>query len=179
VQNSTDWLPTAAGMWLPAHLLQFVGGMALAVLQASGARARAGIALPIALIAFLTVASPVAGDIRVPEVEPWQPAVKAVLYAVVAVGLMAPLALGTGSFYGRVLSSRPIVWLGEISYEIFLLHVIVMEFAMASVLRWPVFTGSMPGLFAVTVAMTVPLAWLLHRCTRVRPTEPERRPIVG
>ncbi|HEX9175875.1 MAG TPA: acyltransferase, partial [Mycobacterium sp.] len=58
--------------------------------------------------------------------------------------------------------------LGEISYEIFLLHVIVMEIAMVSVLRWPVYTGSMWGLFAVTLAMTVPLAWVLHRLTRPR-----------
>ena len=35
VLHTTDWLPSSAGMWLPAHLLYFAGGMALAVLRAS------------------------------------------------------------------------------------------------------------------------------------------------
>ena len=76
--------------------------------------------------------------------------------------------LGGRGGYARLLSSRPMVWLGEISYEIFLLHVIVMEIAMASVLGWPVFTGSMPVLLVVTLVMTVPLAWALHRWTAPR-----------
>jgi peptidoglycan/LPS O-acetylase OafA/YrhL len=59
------------------------------------------------------------------------------------------------------------VWLGEISYEIFLIHLIVMEIAMVDVLRYPIYTGSMPTLFLVTLAMTIPLAWVLHRFTRV------------
>jgi peptidoglycan/LPS O-acetylase OafA/YrhL len=36
------------------------------------------------------------------------------------------------------------------------------------VLRWPVYTGSAVVLFAVTLAATVPPAWLLHRFTRPR-----------
>jgi peptidoglycan/LPS O-acetylase OafA/YrhL len=60
------------------------------------------------------------------------------------------------------------VWLGEISYEIFLVHLIVMEIAMVEVLHWRVYTGSMPALFTVTLALTIPVAWLLHRFTRVR-----------
>ena len=60
------------------------------------------------------------------------------------------------------------VWLGEISYEIFLVHVMVMEIAMASVLRWHVYTGSVLGLFTVTLVLTIPMAWLLHRLTRPR-----------
>ena len=64
-----------------------------------------------------------------------------------------------------MLSSRPLVWLGEISYEIFLIHVIMMAFATDLVLRRPAFTGSMTELFVVTLMMTVPLAWALHRAT--------------
>lgn len=162
----TDVLPPSSSIWLPAHLIYFVGGMSLVVLQAVGTRCRAYLALPIAVAALLVVALPVAGDVMVIEVQPWERVLKTVLYAVVAVGLLAPLVLDPGCGYARLLGTRPVVWLGEISYEIFLLHVIVMELAMALVLRWPVFTGSMPGLFAVTVAMTVPPAWLLHRYTR-------------
>jgi peptidoglycan/LPS O-acetylase OafA/YrhL len=43
-----------------------------------------------------------------------------------------------------------------------------MEIAMAEVLHWHIYTGNMAALFAVTFVMTVPLAWLLHRFTRVR-----------
>ncbi len=60
------------------------------------------------------------------------------------------------------------MFLGEISYEIFLIHLVVMEVVMVEILRDPVYTGSMTGLFLGTMAATIPLAWLLHRFTRVR-----------
>ena len=60
------------------------------------------------------------------------------------------------------------VRLGEISYEVFLLHVIVMEIALTSLLGLPLFTGSATILFAVTIVLTVPAAWVLHRITRPR-----------
>ncbi|MBJ7465011.1 MAG: acyltransferase, partial [Mycolicibacterium sp.] len=65
-------------------------------------------------------------------------------------------------------ASRPMVFLGEISYEIFLIHLIIMELVMVEILRDPVYTGSMTALFLGTMVATVPLAWLLHRFTRVR-----------
>lgn len=173
--QTTDLLPGSANIWLPAHLIYFVGGMTLAVLQVRGARCRPWLVLPLALAALLVVASPVAGNISGQDLAPWQPVVKTFLYAVFACALMAPLVLGDGGRYARLLGSRPVVWLGEISYEIFLLHVIVMEFAMSEVLRWPVFTGAMPVLFGVTVAMTIPAAWVLHRWTRVPGAERAER----
>ena len=39
---------------------------------------------------------------------------------------------------------------------------------MVEMLRCPVYTGSMLTLFVATLVMTIPLAWLLHRFTRVR-----------
>lgn len=166
LQNAGEWLPSSAGMWLPAHLLYFVGGMALAVLQAVGTRINGLVVGALAVLSYLIVSTPIAGNIAFGQVAPWQPLVKSALYAVFAVAVVAPLVLSGGSGYGRILSARPVVWLGEISYEIFLLHVIVMEIAMTTVLQWPAFTGSMPILFAITLAMTIPLAWLLHRWTR-------------
>ena len=82
--------------------------------------------------------------------------------------LIAPLALGNRGWYAGLLATRPMVWLGEISYEIFLVHLVIMEIAMVNVLHWPVYTGSAPALFVVTLLMTVPVAWVLHRFTRVR-----------
>jgi peptidoglycan/LPS O-acetylase OafA/YrhL len=107
-----------------------------------------------------------AGAATMGPVRLWEPLIKALLYAIVATLIVAPLALGNRGWYSSLLSSRPIVWLGEVSYEVFLIHVIVMEVAATSVLGWHVFTGSLPQLFAVTLAMTVPLAWALHRVTQ-------------
>nr|HRD13491.1 acyltransferase [Mycobacterium sp.] len=39
---------------------------------------------------------------------------------------------------------------------------------MVEVLHWRVYTGSAAVLFFVTLLMTIPVAWLLHRFTRVR-----------
>ena len=60
------------------------------------------------------------------------------------------------------------VFLGEISYEIFLIHLITMELVMVEILHYPIYTGSIVMLFLVTFVVTLPLAWLLHRFTRVR-----------
>ena len=93
--------------------------------------------------------------------------VKTVFYTVIATLAVAPLALGDRGLYSRMLASRPMVWLGEISYEIFLIHLVTMEFAMVYVVRAHVYTGSMLYLFVATMVLTIPLAWLLHRFTRV------------
>jgi peptidoglycan/LPS O-acetylase OafA/YrhL len=165
VLHTTDWLPNAAGMWLPAYLACFVGGMMLAVLQAMGARCYAFAVIPLALVGYLIVSTPIAGDAGMSPVRLWEPLSKTVFYAIIATLVVAPLALGDRGWYARLLSSRPIVWLGEISYEVFLIHVIVMAIVTASVLRWAVFTGSIAELFVVTLMMTVPLALALHRVT--------------
>jgi peptidoglycan/LPS O-acetylase OafA/YrhL len=59
------------------------------------------------------------------------------------------------------------VFLGEISYEIFLIHLLIMELVMVDIVEYPIYTGSVGIVFVVTVVVTVPLAWLLHRFTRV------------
>lgn len=166
---ATDVLPNSAGMWLPGHFACFAGGMALAVLQPLGARCAAIVAVPLAAAAFLVVATPLGGAILGPD-PVWVPSIKALLFAAIATLVLAPLVLGGDNSYRRLLSTRPMVWLGEISYEIFLLHVVVMALVMHLVLDWPLFTGSMPGLIAATLAGTIPAAWLLHRLTRTQNT---------
>jgi peptidoglycan/LPS O-acetylase OafA/YrhL len=165
VQQATDWLPSSAGMWLPAHLVYFVGGMALAVLQVIGVRVRLLVVGPLAVLSYLVVSTSVAGDINFGQVTLGQTLIKVALYAVIAWSAIAALVLSSGNGLQRLLSAAPVVWLGEISYEIFLLHVITMEIVMASVLHWPAFTGSWSIVFAVTLALTVPQAWLLRRWT--------------
>jgi peptidoglycan/LPS O-acetylase OafA/YrhL len=60
------------------------------------------------------------------------------------------------------------VFLGEISYEIFLIHLVTMELVMVEILGFHIYTGSWVALFVVTMVVTIPLAWLLHRFTRVQ-----------
>lgn len=165
IVTATDILPNSAGMWLPAHLAWFAGGMALAILEVVGVRCAAIVAIPAAVALYLVVSTPLGGTFAGPDAA-WTPVIKSLMYAVIATLVVAPVALGCRDSYSRALSSRPMVWLGEISYEIFLVHVVLMALTMHLVLGWPLFTGSMPGLILATLALTIPVAWLLHRVTR-------------
>lgn len=170
--HTTDFLPDGARLWLPVYLAWFVGGMVLAALQPLGVRAYALACVPLAVVSYLIVSTPIAGEPTTSPAELREALFKTAFYAVIATLVVAPLALREeGTRYGlyvRVMGSRPMVFLGEISYEIFLIHLIVMELVMVQILRFPIYTGSVWLLFSVTLALTVPLAWLLHRFTRVR-----------
>jgi peptidoglycan/LPS O-acetylase OafA/YrhL len=114
---------------------------------------------------YLLVCTPIAGAITMGPVRLWEPLTKNLLYAAIATLVVAPLVLGRGGWFERVLGSRPVVWLGELSYEIFLLHVVVMALVFGVLLHWPLFTGSLPVLSGLTLAITIPLAYALRRLT--------------
>ena len=170
IVHTTDFLPDAARLWLPTYLVWFIGGMVLAALQPLGVRAYALACVPLAVICYFIVSTPIAGAPTTSPAELREALVKTGFYAVIATLMVAPLALGDRGVYARLLASRPMVFLGEISYEIFLIHLVTMELVMVEILQYPIYTGSMWCLFIVTLVVTVPLAWLLHRCTRVRST---------
>ena len=106
------------------------------------------------------MSTPIAGAPTTSPAELREALAKAGFYAVIATLAVAPLALGDSGLYARFLASRPMVFLGEISYEIFLV--------MVEILSYPIYTGSMAIVFVATFVVTVPVAWLLHRFTRVR-----------
>ncbi len=170
--HTTDFLPDGARLWLPGYLAWFVGGMVLAALQPLGVRAYALACIPLAVVSYFIVSTPIAGEPTTSPAELREALFKIGFYAVIATLAVAPLALREEGerqgLYVRALASRPMVFLGEISYEIFLIHLITMELVMVEILRFPIYTGSVWLLFSVTLAVTVPLAWLLHRFTRVR-----------
>ena len=166
--HTTDFLPDGAPLWLPTYLLWFLAGMALAVVQAMGVRCYGFVAVPLVVVSYFIVSTPIAGEPTTSPSGLTQAIVKAVFYAAIAAVLIAPPALGDDGWYIRMLASRPMVWLGEISYEIFLVHLVVMEIAIVEVLHRQIYTGSTLQLFAVTMLLTIPVAWLLHRVTRVR-----------
>ncbi len=161
-----------ARMWPPAYLWWFVGGMALTVLAPlvhSWPRWATPACLLVAGGSYLAACLAVAGPPTMIPLNVWQAVLKSALYLVFAVAVIAPLALPpTGlrrGLYDRVLGSRPMVWLGGISYEFFLVHLMVMEVLRSDVLRWPTFTGNVFVVFALTCVITVPLAWALRRAT--------------
>jgi peptidoglycan/LPS O-acetylase OafA/YrhL len=161
------WFPDGARLWLPTYLAWFLGGMLLGVLQAMGVRCYAFGAIPLAIICYFIVSTPIGGAPTTSPASMGEALVKTVFYAAIATLAVAPLALGNQGWYAQLLASRPMVWLGEISYEIFLIHLVTMEFAMVYIVRAHVYTGSMLYLFVATLVLTIPLAWLLHRFTRV------------
>lgn len=166
--HAVHWIPDGARLWLPTYLAWFLAGMLLTVLQAMRVRCYAFVALPLTAISYFIVSTPIAGAPTTSPAALREALVKVSFYTVIAALAVAPLALGDRGWYQRLLASRPMLWLGEISYEIFLVHLVVMEIAMVEVVRYPVYTGSMLALFVATLALTIPLAWLLHRCTRVK-----------
>lgn len=167
--HTTDFLPDGARLWLPTYLAWFVGGMMLAALQPLGVRAYALVCIPLALVCYFIVSTPIAGAPTTSPSELREGLAKAAFYAVIATLMVAPLALGDRGIYARFLATRPMVFLGEISYEIFLIHLLTMELVMVEILRYPIYTGQFGILFVVTFVVTVPVAWVLHRFTRVRP----------
>lgn len=166
--HTDHWFPDGARLWLPTYLAWFLAGMMLTVLQEMGARAYGFVAIPLAVVSYFIVSTPIAGAPTTSPATLSEALSKTCFYAVIAALAVAPLALGDHRWYSRLLASRPMVWLGEISYEIFLLHLITMEFAMDYIVGARVYTGSMLNLFVATLVLTIPLAWLLHRFTRVR-----------
>ena len=174
--HSVDWLPDGARLWLPGYLAWFVGGMALAALQPMGVRAYAWVCVPLAVACYFIASTPIAGEPTTSPAELREALAKTAFYAVIATLVVAPLALGPRrdgggperGWYARLLASHPMVFLGEISYEIFLIHLITMELVMVEIVRYPIYTGSVWWLFVGTMVVTLPLAWLLHRFTRVR-----------
>lgn len=166
--HTDHWFADGARLWLPTYLAWFLGGMLLAVLQAMGVRCYAFAAIPLAAICYFIVATPIGGAPTTSPASTPEAVVKTVFYAVIATLAVAPLALEGYGWYRQLLASRPMVWLGEISYEIFLIHLVTMEFTMVYIVRAHVYTGPMLYLFVATLVVTIPLAWLLHRLTRVR-----------
>ena len=53
-------------------------------------------------------------------------------------------------------------WIGLISYEIFLVHLLVLD-AVMRLMDYPLFTGSLLTVFVLTALLSLPPAWLLFR----------------
>lgn len=158
-------LDVTARLWPPAFLAWFAGGMLLAVLARVITIWPPTLSVLVGVVAFEIACTSIAGEPTITPASTSATIVKSVLYLIVAVALVAPLAIGPrGHWWDRALSQPAVVWFGEISYEFFLVHVIVMELVM-DLLGYSLFGGSVVGVFIVTSVLSMPVAWALHRVT--------------
>ncbi|WP_268960914.1 acyltransferase family protein [Rhodococcus spongiicola] len=162
ITHNTD-IDFTARLWLPGFIAWFAGGMLLALASVTLKRCNPyGMGL-LAIYFLLLVCTPLAGEATIVPMDATEAVTKSMLYLLFATALIAPLVIGDRPGpLGRLSSSAPMVWLGEISYEIFLVHLVVLEFVV-DMLGYQTFQGSTVGVFVVTVAFSVPIAWALHR----------------
>jgi peptidoglycan/LPS O-acetylase OafA/YrhL len=165
------------GQWLPWHLPWFAVGMAFAVVhvhtrvrQARGRwlllddlAAAPGTCWAMAGAVVLLASTPIAGP-RSLEALPTlgQSLVKMALYAVVAGLVVLPAVFGPAeSPSRRVLAWAPFRRLGDLSYGIFLCHLLVLE-TVVRLMGQRLFTGSWTVTFALTAVGSVVVAGVLH-----------------
>jgi peptidoglycan/LPS O-acetylase OafA/YrhL len=161
-------------LWLPSYSGWFAAGMALALLTVADPEWR-----PVRLAAELggslatcwaaagallwIATSPLAGKMGLYEPTPTQAVVKSSLYLLVALLLILPLVFGDqrAGWTRRALSSRPGRFLGEISYGLFLIHVVVLAggFALFGLVQ---FTGDFGWVALATWLVSTALAALLY-----------------
>jgi len=165
VVAGSDGVDLTARLWAPAFIGWFAGGMLLAVCTRLVRRWPASWSVGIAIGAFVLSGSAIAGEPTITPTTASATIVKHLLSLVVAVGLIGPLVFAGRDLWTRLCGSAPMVWFGEISYEFFLVHVVVLE-VMMDVLNYRVFTGSFMIAFVTTTLVSIPLAWALHRVTR-------------
>ncbi|WP_252438652.1 acyltransferase family protein [Pseudonocardia humida] len=140
-------------LWLPAFACWFGVGVGMAVLVATGASWRPvrmahelgrspWTCWAIAGALFWITCTPVAGAIGLVQQSGAEAVTRNLLYTGVATFALWPLVFGPQRA-GRLraaLSSRPMAYLGEISYGVFLFHLIVLT-GFYVVLDRPTFTG--------------------------------------
>lgn len=185
-----------ADQWLPGYLDWFAGGMLLALLQVGAVRTRwaqnlqelarsPGSCWAAALAVFAIATSELAGP-RGLQGSPtsWNAVLKNVLYLLTALLVVMPLTLAPHSNNAavRLLSRRPFALLGELSYGIFLWHLLILA-TLVRVLDLPLFTGSWVVVFTLTWSLSVAVAYVSYRVLerptmRLRRLVPERRPTV-
>ncbi len=168
------WESAAAFLWLPMNMSWFCLGISLAILEpairgrlaAGSAPARsATLWLLLSVAVFAGTALPVTGRMDLSDRTAATMIALQVLYCL-SVGLFLVALLTPGSertWWGQILGSRVLVWLGGISYGLFLWQM-MMIVAARHLTGQPFFNGSywLPGLVALLLTVVVAqLSWWL------------------
>lgn len=156
--------------WLPGYLPWFLVGVWFAAVSAKLAvepgdhvLERLARDLPgcwiLATAVFAIACSPLAGPRQLLVPGGWEAGSKVVLYAVAGALYVLPLVFGPEreGWVRTQLSGPVLFWLGEISYGIFAIHMLVLN-AVFAVLDIPIFTGRYLTVAGATLAMTIVLA---------------------
>lgn len=168
--TATKVLSTTARTWPPAYAAAFAAGIVVA-LAIDRVRWRRWWLLLAAACAYGLLITPLTGPLDLSLPTPAEGVLKYLLEALIGGLLVAAFAAGGPG----ILGSRPMVWLGSISYEYFLLHTMVMDVVVLNLFGWTLFHGSTWVIVAVTSALTVPLAWALRAgVDRLRAAVPSR-----
>jgi peptidoglycan/LPS O-acetylase OafA/YrhL len=169
--------------WLPGYLPWFMVGMAFAACSAALTvtpdRTRAGQALErlgadltgcwiLAVAVFAMACTPLAGPRLLLTPGAWEAGAKVVLYTIAGAFFVLPLVFGPErEGWARERLSGPVPsWLGDISYGIFAIHLLVLNLVFG-LLDLEIFTGHFITVAGLTLAITVVLSsasfYLLER----------------
>jgi peptidoglycan/LPS O-acetylase OafA/YrhL len=154
----------ALGTSLLGHAGWFAAGAWVCAVRLTGRRPRLLAALGpdelvvVAAMCFVLAASPAGGRLLFATPEPWQAAVRELLYAGVA-ALLLLAATSTGGRPGAtswVLNHPVMVWVGDRSYGLFLWHLPVL-FVVLTVLGGPLFEPSpwLTGALTLTISLAI------------------------
>lgn len=169
-------LSSNMGLWLPAYLTWFGAGILLAVvkidLNSSVNRypllwqlgQQPGTAWAIALSLFAVASTPIAGPVLLIPPDGSQAVTKNLLYAVISFLIVLPSVLGseTDSRYNRIMGNRVLRHLGHISYGVFALHMIVLDFITPR-FGYELFRGNGLEVFFIVLVVTLILAEISYR----------------
>ncbi|WP_395658786.1 acyltransferase family protein [Nocardioides sp.] len=160
--------------WLPGYLPWFLVGVCFAAVSADLAvhprehvLERLGHDLLgcwiLATAVFAIAASPLAGPRTLLTPGGWEAGLKVVLYAVAGGLYLLPLVFGPEreGWVRTQLSGPVLFWLGEISYGIFAIHMLVLNGVFA-VLDLDYFTGHFVTVAALTLGITIVLATMSY-----------------
>ena len=173
-------LSTITGYWLPGFLDWFAIGMAAAVIQVRLSKGGAptwmlsvrqiaqatGWCLLIAAGLAVIAATPIAGPLTFDPAEPNSLVIKHVLYGVIATFLLLPGFLGVGdtrdevsphSWWAAILANPIVVYLGTISYGVFLWHLVLLRF-IQNALGLQVFSGGFWIVWPLVVMASIAVA---------------------
>jgi len=156
--------------WLPGYLPWFMIGLGFAAVSAELAvrprdhvLERLGHDLTgcwiLAAAVFAVACTPLAGPRLLLTPEGWQAGTKVVLYAVAGAFFVLPLVFGPEreGWVRKQLTGPVPFWLGEISYGIFAIHMLVLNLVFRA-LDLDVFTGRFLTVALLTLAGTLVLA---------------------